>query len=99
MDQLLKVELLSSPDLAPLYSLENLKSLIRAKAALPYSAIHQELTMRGGYEHSQRDLCITQKQMTVAFCGENCGVNPVENMNIKVSLPSGDIVSSYSDID
>ena len=55
--------------------------------------------MRGGYEHSQRDLCITQKQRTFAFPGENCGVNPIENMNIKVALLSGDIVALYSDID
>ena len=55
--------------------------------------------MRGGYEHSQRDLCITQKQMTVAFCGENCGVNPIENMDIKWSLLSEYIVALYSNID
>ena len=55
--------------------------------------------MRGGYEHSQRDLCITQKQMTGAFCGENCGVNPIENIYIKGSLLSGDIIALYSDID
>ena len=55
--------------------------------------------MRGEYEHSQRGLCITQKQMTFAFCGENCGVIPIENMSIKVSLLSEDIVSSYSHID
>ena len=56
MDQLYKVELLSSPDLAPLYSLES--EIINQSQGGPYSAIHQELTMRGGYEHSQRDLCM-----------------------------------------